>query len=1111
MKRELIIVMLILFCSICLINGVSAHESEYPEVHIDTPISNTEVSGEVDITATVDDHYETQYVNFTVEHVDSGIICLRGQDANPVDGWSYKWDTSNATNGRYYISARAMNAKMLAGQYNILVTLNNTQSKNNIIIESVVCNVNESNNIVAYLKDLDSNPIVNKNVEFNIDGASYSAFTGSDGAALISFIPSEIKDYEVLVKFNGDNQYFSSQATIMLKALPNTLYQTYGSYLGGNGFDKGKYVHVDKYGDIYVVMESNSNDYNTTSGAFQSSLAGARDLVVSKFSKEGELLFLTYFGGNKNEMYKGLEVDKNGNIYIIGFTQSTNFPITDNAFMKNKTGIQNAFLSVFNTNGSLIYSTLIGGENIDRAFGLAIDDNGNAYIEGITNSVNFPVTNDAFQKVKAGPVWNVNMSSEDITFQDSFDLFLTKINIFSGNLEYATYFGGETMDTTEGSIAVDENGIIYFGGYTSSLLWNVTDNAYQKNHENDVNDAFLTVLNPHTATLLFSTYLGGSDDDIGGKILLSSDGYLYYVGDTFSSDFLITDNAFQKEFKGAGNKVLGGDAFIMKINITDWSLVYSTYFGGLADDGIGDFAIDEEGNLYLLFSTESSDFPITDNAYQKYKNGFEYSNSTPTFDVDYPTFDSAIVKLNAYGSKLLYSTYYGGSSGEQGFGFCLNKGGFILFIRSYSSDLYVLDDAYQAQHGNDTANSQLNRTGLHHMDNYLGIFSNPSTLVLSDITADYDSTIQLTAYLKESLGNGLSKRKVTFYINGKKIGSNLTDKNGIVKLNYKVVEKGGRYVYTAVFEETLGNGAAQSSSTLFVPRSELYITMISNKSNVRVGDKFKITYKLVNNGPNSARNVVFTYKVPKALAYINAIASVGSVKYDSKTKKVVWTIPNLLVGNHTLKLIFKSITPARNNLTPILKTTTYDESVAFGVPNRYLTVKSYAALIGNKNLVKYFQSKTKYKVRVIDENGKIVGVGVKVKMKVGNKVYIVKTDKKGWANFAANLKAGKYRIKVSYKSVNVFNDIIINPTLTAKNISKKKAKIIKFKAKLVNSKGKALKFKKITFKFKAKTYKIKTNKKGIAALNLKKLKVGKYKITTIYGKSKIKRTIKIKK
>ena len=100
MRRKLIIVMLILFCSISLINGVSAHEAEYPEVHIDTPISNTEVSGNVDINVSVDDHYETQYVNFTVEHVESGTICLRGQDANPSDGWSYRWDTPGAVAGQ---------------------------------------------------------------------------------------------------------------------------------------------------------------------------------------------------------------------------------------------------------------------------------------------------------------------------------------------------------------------------------------------------------------------------------------------------------------------------------------------------------------------------------------------------------------------------------------------------------------------------------------------------------------------------------------------------------------------------------------------------------------------------------------------------------------------------------------------------------------------------------------------------------------------------------------------------------------------------------------------------------------------------------------------------
>ena len=1063
MRRKLIIVMLILFCSISLINGVSAHEAEYPEVHIDTPISNTEVSGNVDINVSVDDHYETQYVNFTVEHVESGTICLRGQDANPSDGWSYRWDTSNASNGMYYISARAINSKMLAGQYNILVTLNNTQSKSNIILEDVVCTVGESNSIVAYLKDLNSNPITNKNVDFKIGDKTYSAMTGSDGGALILYTPDEVKDYEISVNFKGDKQYFASQSTTTLTALPNNIIQTYGSYIGGNGFDKGKYVYVDALGNIYVAMESNSNDYNTTQGAFQSTIAGARDIVVAKFSKNGELLFLTYFGGNKNEMHKDLKIDKNSNIYIVGFTQSTNFPTTENAFQRNMSGLQDAFLSVFNTDGSLIYSTLIGGENIDRAFGLAIDDEGNAYIEGITNSIDFPITENAYQKEKLGPVWNSNMTSGDITFQDSFDLFITKINIFNSTLEYSTYFGGETMDTTEGSIDVDKNGIIYIGGYTSSLLWNVTENAYQKNHANDVNDAFLSVLNPKNNVLLFSTYIGGSEDDIGGKLVVSDDGYLYYVGDTWSSDFLITDNAFQKEFKGSGNHVLGGDAFIMKINTTDWSLIYSTYFGGVADDGVGDFEIDEEGNLYLLFSTESSDFPLTNNAYQKIKNGFEYSNSTSTFDVDYPTFDAAIIKLSSDGSALLYGTYYGGSSGEQAFGFSLNKGGFILFIRSYSPDLYVSDDdAFQPQHGNDSAKSKLNRTGLHNMDSYLGIFVNPSILKLNEITANYMDNIKLTANLKDSMGNPIYNKQVMFYVDGKNVGSAITDKNGIAKLNYKVSQKGGKYIYTAVFNDTLGNKGTKTSSILFIPQSELYVAMIANKSNVKVGDKFKIKYTVINNGPNSAENVLFTYKVPNSLTYIKASVSIGNVKYDSKSKKVIWNIGKASVGNYTLNLILKSTAAARNNVTPLLTTTTYDESVAFGVPIRYLTVKSLAKLIGNKNIVKYFQANTKYQVRVIGEDGKIVGEGIKVKMIIGNRTYIVKSDKNGWAKLNINFKAGKYTVKVIYKDLKVFNKIIIKPVLTAKNISKKKVKIIKFKAKLVNTKGKVVKGKKIT-------------------------------------------------
>ena len=98
--------------------------------------------------------------------------------------------------------------------------------------------------------------------------------------------------------------------------------------------------------------------------------------------------------------------------------------------------------------------------------------------------------------------------------------------------------------------------------------------------------------------------------------------------------------------------------------------------------------------------------------------------------------------------------------------------------------------------------------------------------------------------------------------------------------------------------------------------------LIANKSNVKVGDKFKIKYTVINNGPNSAENVLFTYKVPNSLTYIKASVSIGNVKYDSKSKKVIWNIGKASVGNYTLNLILKSTAAARNNVTPLLTTTT---------------------------------------------------------------------------------------------------------------------------------------------------------------------------------------------
>ena len=168
-------------------------------------------------------------------------------------------------------------------------------------------------------------------------------------------------------------------------------------------------------------------------------------------------------------------------------------------------------------------------------------------------------------------------------------------------------------------------------------------------------------------------------------------------------------------------------------------------------------------------------------------------------------------------------------------------------------------------------------------------------------------------------------------------------------------------------------------------------------------------------------------------------------------------------------------------------------------------------ITGNANVNMYYGAGKSYKVRVYSDDGKAAGAGEKVTFKINGKTYTRQTDKNGYASLKLSLKAKTYTITATYKGVKVSNKVVIKPVLTAKNISKKKAKKIKFIAKLVNTKGKAVKGKTIKFKFKGKTYKAKTNKKGIATVTLKNLKVGKYTIKTTYGKSTIKNTIKIKK
>uniref|UniRef100_UPI0038904204 SBBP repeat-containing protein n=1 Tax=Methanobrevibacter sp. TaxID=66852 RepID=UPI0038904204 len=617
MKYKKFILCLAVLLIVLSMGTVSAHMSEYPAVNIETPIHNTEVSGEVEIVATVDDHYTTEHVNFTIEGLDDSNKEYKSnyQDTNPDDGWKYTWDTTKVVDGRYYLQARAMNNLSLKGEYNILLHVVNSKDTNNTPLPT------------------------------NASGGEQTL----------------------------------TNTTISENSFNFT--QIYGTYLGGNGEDKAKGVFTDADGNIYIAMETNSNDLNTTDGVYQANKSGGKDLYVAKFDKSGEIIFATFIGGSSTEFEKDFKIDNEGNIYITGLTASKDFPVTDNALIKNLTGAQSAYLTVLSADGKkLKYSTYLGGSKVDRGWALFVDDEGNAFIQGITNSIDFPVTDDAYQSDKDGVDWDSNTSSDDIDFQNSFDIFISKLNTNSGELIYSTYFGGRGADSTYGSLAVKDD-IVYFAGTTTSIDFHTTANANRTVRNVGEADSFLAAINITSGELLYSSYIGGSKTDDGEALFISDDGFLYYLGDTWSDDFPTTPNAYQKTYGGVGDGISGGDIFAMKFDTSNWSIVYSTYLGGNADEGGRAIAVDDEGNLFIGGMSQSSDFPVTDDAFQKVKNGQVYV-ADPQQHADFYTMDAVLAVLSADGSELLYSTYIGGDYGEFIMGVELIDGGVILQFRT---------------------------------------------------------------------------------------------------------------------------------------------------------------------------------------------------------------------------------------------------------------------------------------------------------------------------------------------------------------------------------------------------------------------------------------------
>jgi hypothetical protein len=381
------------------------------------------------------------------------------------------------------------------------------------------------------------------------------------------------------------------------------------------------------------------------------------------------LAYSTYLGG-VTPYYtspSSLAIDPQGNAYVVGYTESDTFPSTPGAFAGPSTSIARGFVTKLNQTGTaLVYSAIFGDATPTC---IAVDRSGNAYVTGGASSA-FPVTPGAYQTPSAG-------------------FFIVKLNATGTALLYSARIGGDQADSGDyaTSIALDPSENLYITGVTGSTNFPVTPGAFQTTNPGlggfgYGNAAFVTKLNAAGSALIYSTYLGGSGDDLGNSIAIDSSGDAYVTGVSKAIDFPVTSGVFQP-YSGGGD----GTGFVAKLNPEGTGLIYATYLGGTSTDSPNAIAIDSSGNAYVAGGTYSTDFPVTPGALQTKNLSTEEQNGF-------------VSKINPDATALVYSTYLGGTFSDSVLGMVVNRSGnAIVTGYTQSFDFPITEDAFQSIHG----------------------------------------------------------------------------------------------------------------------------------------------------------------------------------------------------------------------------------------------------------------------------------------------------------------------------------------------------------------------------------------------------------------------------
>jgi hypothetical protein len=431
---------------------------------------------------------------------------------------------------------------------------------------------------------------------------------------------------------------------------------SYSSYFGGTGTDNAWDVAIDASGAVYIAGDTLTAQLPTTPASFQTNFGGSTtfsgDAFVAKLDGTlTNLVYLTYLGGMTGDAAQALAVDGAGNVYLTGYTDSTNFP-TANTTFTNINGnphpeldlhYLDAFVTKLNASGSsLDYSLYLGGSRAEQCYGISVDSAGQAYVVGGTTSSNLFRLNAAQTNYGGGE-----------------DAFIAKLNA-AGQVLYCTYFGGTNQDRGI-NIMGDAAGFATIVGFTRSVNFPVT-NAIQSNLNQSSNlttarDAFVARFTPDGVPV-YSTFWGGIADDQGSGLALDAMANAVVTGWTSSTNFFVTSNSLPTAV--ISNRT-SREFFVSSLDLSGAPL-YSLIFGGTASDESRDVAVDLDGNIIVVGNTSSTNLPTTNTV------GFLTTTNAGSNDV-------FVVQFSPGGDSLLYSVYLGGRRDDTGYGVAVDPSG----------------------------------------------------------------------------------------------------------------------------------------------------------------------------------------------------------------------------------------------------------------------------------------------------------------------------------------------------------------------------------------------------------------------------------------------------